>query len=114
MPRNTYPKSHRLGGRNTFKSIKERGLRQSKGPLTGWIIPNDTNHLRLGISIGRHCGTAVRRNLVKRRIREAFRLIQHEFPGGFDLVLSVRPHVPLVLADYQQILCVFLQNRDCT
>jgi ribonuclease P protein component len=103
-PRHTFPKSHRLGGKLEFTAVRETGKKESRGPLTLRAIPNDLNHCRLGISIGRHCGTAVRRNRIKRLLREAFRLLQHDFPVGYDLVISVRPHEPLILAEYQKLM----------
>jgi ribonuclease P protein component len=100
----SFPKSHRLGGRGTFKTIRDRGVKESRGPLTLWARPNDLNHLRLGVSIGRVVGTAVRRNRIKRLLRESFRLLRHDLPRGYDLVIAVRPHEPLILAEYQKIL----------
>jgi ribonuclease P protein component len=61
-------------------------------------------HPRLGISIGRKVGSAVVRNRIKRLLREAFRLMQHDLPCGYDLVVVVRPHQPVGLADYQRLL----------
>ena len=49
-------------------------------------------------------GTAPRRNQIKRMLREAFRLMQHDLPRGYDLVVVVRPHEPQLLADYQRLL----------
>ena len=49
-------------------------------------------------------GIAVRRNRIRRLLREAFRLMQHDFPRGYDLLIVVRPHEPLLLADYQKAL----------
>ncbi len=49
-------------------------------------------------------GGAVRRNRIKRLLREAFRLMQHDWPRGFDVVIAVRPHEPLRLAEYQRLL----------
>jgi ribonuclease P protein component len=100
----SFPKSHRLGGRGTFKAIRDTGVRESRGPLTLWAMPNELAHPRLGISIGRVVGNAVRRNRIKRLLRESFRLLQHDLPRGYDLVIGVRPHEPLMLADYQRLL----------
>ena len=50
---------------------------------------NDLPYPRLGLSVSRKVGNAVVRIRWKRRIREAFRLSQHELPLGIDLV--VRP-----------------------
>jgi len=99
-----FPQSHRMHGRLTFKSVFDARVRESRGPLIIYAMPNQLEHARLGISIGRHVGTAVRRNRIKRLIREAFRLMQHDFPAGYDLVVVPRPHEPLILAEYQRIL----------
>ncbi|MCI5131616.1 MAG: ribonuclease P protein component [Candidatus Electrothrix sp. EH2] len=50
---------------------------------------------RLGISVPRKVGNAVRRNRIKRIIREAFRLHREVFPQGADIVFAVRPGFPL-------------------
>jgi len=100
----TFPASRRLSGKISFKSVFDVRIRESRGPLTIYGKPNDLAFPRLGISISRTVGTAPRRNRIKRLLREAFRLMQHDFPSGYDLVVVPRPHVPLMLADYQRIL----------
>ena len=40
----------------------------------------------------------------KRLLREAFRLMQHDLPSAYDVVVVVRPHKPMILAEYQRIL----------
>jgi len=102
--RHTYPKSHRLGGRLQFAAVFDAKVRESRGPLTAYALPNDAGHPRLGISIGRRVGTAPRRNRIKRMLRESFRLMQHDLPRGYDFVIVVRPHEPLMLADYQRLM----------
>ena len=69
-----------------------------------YALPNDLGHSRLGLSVSRSVGTAPRRNRIKRLIRESFRLMQHDLPRGYDLFVIVRPHQPLILAEYQRIL----------
>ena len=57
------------------------------------VVYVDTNGLawtRLGIRAGRRVGGAVTRSRVRRRLREAYRLKQHELPDGLDLVCVAR------------------------
>jgi ribonuclease P protein component len=104
MPRHTHPKSHHLRLPREFDAVYAAKVRESRGPVTVYAVPNDLGHPRLGLSVSRKVGTAVRRNRIRRLLRESFRLMQHDFPRGYDLVLVVRPHEPLMLADYQKIL----------
>lgn len=103
-PRQTYPKSHRLGGRLQFARVFEAKVRTTRGPLTVYAVPNDLPHARLGISISRRVGIATRRTRIKRLIREAYRLQRHALPTGFDWVVVVRPHEPADLETYSRAL----------
>jgi ribonuclease P protein component len=100
----TFPRTHRLRSKHDFAKVFDAKVRESRGPLTIYAFPNELNHPRLGISIGRKVGTAPRRNRIKRLLRESFRLMQHDFPRGYDLVIAVRPHAPFILAEYQKIM----------
>ena len=91
-----------------FSAVYEARVRESRGPLTVYARPNDLPHPRLGLSVSRKVGTAVRRNRIKRLVRESFRLLQHDLPQGYDLLVVVRPHEPLLLADYQKLLSAML------
>ncbi len=53
---------------------------------------NNTRHLRrLGISIGKKAGNAVKRNYVKRQLREFFRLNKRLFPCNSDIIITAKP-----------------------
>ena len=56
--------------------------------------PNSTGASRLGISVHRKIRGAVKRNRIKRIIRESFRLWQKHYPAGADIVFAVRPDFP--------------------
>lgn len=52
-------------------------------------LPNDLGHARLGMSVGlRVAGTAVRRNRIRRCVRESFRLHQQLLPAVDVLVIA--------------------------
>lgn len=52
-------------------------------------MPNACPHSRFGFAVGKRIGTAVVRNRVKRRLREAVRALQPA--GGWDVVVIARP-----------------------
>jgi ribonuclease P protein component len=99
-----FPRRLRLVHQRQFQAVYAARQRHASGPLAFTAKPNDLPHCRLGLAVPRKVGTAVRRNRIKRLLREAFRLQQHDLPPGFDVVINVRPHAPLTLADYEQIL----------
>ncbi len=111
-----YARKNRLTHEKQFEAVYAGKVRQSRGPLTIFAIANELGFLRLGLSVGRKVGTAPRRNRIKRLLREAFRLMQHDLPTGYDLVINVRPHEVMILAEYQRImsaLCVKLHGVLC-
>jgi|SRR4051794_21253255 ribonuclease P protein component len=99
-----YSPRHRLRHAREFDAVYAAKTREARGPLTVFALPNELGHPRLGLSVGRKVGTAPKRNRIKRLLREAFRLMQHDLPRGYDLVINVRPHETALLADYQRML----------
>jgi ribonuclease P protein component len=96
----TFGSNDRLKGRSAFAAVHAARTRRESGPLLVYALPNEADHLRLGLSIGRRCGNAVRRNRLKRLLREAFRLHRAEWPGGYDLMVVIRPHEELTVTEY--------------
>ncbi|MCK4872336.1 MAG: ribonuclease P protein component [Phycisphaerales bacterium] len=110
MQRFTYRRRHRLTKDLEYDQVLRRGCRKPRGPLTYYILPNDLGHPRLGLSIGKRFGSAVQRNRLKRLLRDAFRTLQHDLPGAYDVVITTKPHAMMRLSDYQRLLLAAVQS----
>jgi ribonuclease P protein component len=99
-------KKQRIKNSRDFASIYERRVRASDNNLLVWAALNSLGHTRFGVSVSRKLGGAVQRTALKRLLREAFRLTQHELPANLDLILiPQRSAIKTAgLADYQQSL----------
>jgi len=94
--RATLCRGQRLLSQRHFKRVYQRGRRAAGQWMTVVaFVPRggrdaDTTATRLGVSVSKDHGGAVRRNKLKRLLREAFRLERHRLPAPADLVLIPR------------------------
>ena len=84
-----------------FERVYGSGVRSGDDHLLVFVHSNDLNVIRAGVSVSRKHGSAVHRNVKRRRLKEAFRLLQHELPSGLDLILIPRQRDDSTLVDYQ-------------
>jgi ribonuclease P protein component len=86
MPR--FPRSERLGGSAEFKAVFQQ-CRKVKDSLLALYVRFDVAEGpgKFGVSVGRTFGKAHQRNLVKRRLREIYRVEKARFRGGYQIVL---------------------------
>jgi len=91
LKRFSFPKAKRLVSNKQFQAVLARNLRVSDGLLRLYMAENDCGYSRLGVSVGKSCGSAVVRNRLKRLLREAFRQSQDRIPSGFDYLLMISP-----------------------
>lgn len=90
------------------------GLKQRAGDnhLLIFARRNGLDWTRFGLSVSRKHGNAVKRNRIKRLLREAFRLSQHELPAGLDLILIPRQHSGADLDDFRASLLSITGRLD--
>lgn len=99
-----FRKAEHLRRPSEFKRVYDRRRSVSDGWLIVYGCENGLPHLRLGLSVSRKVGGAVKRNRFRRLMREAFRLSRAEMPGGLDLVLIPRSPREPTLADLRKSL----------
>ena len=105
-------RDRRIKNARDFARIYERRIRAADGHLLIFAAPNALGHARFGVSVSKKLGGAVRRTALKRLLREAFRLTQHELPKDLDFILIPQRSTAETagVADYRQSL-VRLTNR---
>jgi len=86
---NCFPKTARLLKSEEYQRVYDAGKRKAGRFLQIFYCSNQLGHCRFGISVSKRFGNAVRRNLLKRRIRESVRRNRGSFVG-WDVVVHPR------------------------
>lgn len=89
----SYTKKKRLLKRRDFVNLNQKGSRLYSKNFLIVIKKNDLGFSRLGITVTKKIGKAVKRNRIKRLVREFFRLNQHKLPKGYDILIISRADV---------------------
>jgi ribonuclease P protein component len=84
-----------------FKRVIEGGNREIMETVTIYRLPNQAGKTRAGISVSKKAGGSVKRNLIRRRIKEAIRRNAPLLPAGEDMVFVARRAI--VRASYGDI-----------
>ena len=74
-----------------FDRVYRQGVAYRGNLFSMHAFPNDLDTARLGLSVSKKVGNAVKRNTVRRRLREAFYELLPGIPEHVDLVISARP-----------------------
>ncbi len=84
-------KEYRINRSRDFQRIKKYGKKRKTELFDVWYLQEVREHppVRLAIVVRKKVARAVKRNRIRRLIREYFRLHQHELPGG-DYVVIVK------------------------
>lgn len=94
-----------------FQEIRRQGRSFANQLLVLCALPNELPYSRFGFTVNSRIGNAVRRNRIKRRLREIMRLQQDTLQPGWDIVLIARQ--PIRSAGYQEMetACARLLRR---
>lgn len=105
-----FTRRQRLTRQRDFERVFEGRCRAADASMVIYVDTNGLSDTRLGMSVSRRVGNAVKRNRIKRLIREAFRLSQHDLPAGLDVVCVVKPADALRVDDYRESLVRLIES----
>lgn len=74
-----------------FERVYRKGKSYANKYLVMYILRQDTQKNRIGISVSKKVGNSVVRHRITRLIRESYRLNEREFDDGLDIVVVARP-----------------------
>ena len=84
------PSASRLRQRSAFGRIYAKGRSYVTDLVVVYILPNKGHVTRIGFSVSKKLGNAVKRNRVKRLLREAAREMLPHISDGYDVVVVAR------------------------
>ncbi len=90
LHRQSLSKKEKLRSSEDFIKAYREGKRIKLPGITIITVKNSLPYCRIGISVSKKFGKAVKRNRAKRLIRELFRRNKQIFPPGHDLIFM--PH----------------------
>ena len=73
-----------------FQNVYKNGRSYANRYLVMYVLENNCNKNRIGISVSKKVGNSVIRHRVTRLIRESYRLQEDMFNSGLDIVVIAR------------------------
>ena len=73
-----------------FLNVYHHGKSYANKYLVMYVLKNDTDLVRFGITVSKKVGNSVVRHRVTRLIRESIRLNEEQFARGYDIVVVAR------------------------
>jgi ribonuclease P protein component len=115
MENNTFKKNERIRKRKEYLTIYKQGARSYSDHFTVIVCRNESGDRRLGITVSKKVGNAVKRNRIKRLIREFFRLNKSGFADSQDIVIMAKRDIPdLTYQDVNRQLALLIPKKQIT
>ncbi len=73
-----------------FRACYKLGKSYANKYLVVYVMSNDSDRNRIGISVSKKVGNSVVRHRIKRLVRESYRLHEHTFDSGSDIAVVGR------------------------
>ena len=94
-------RQYRLRDKRRFQQVRRQGRSYKHRLIVLVLLPNKLSHSRFGFTASKRIGNAVKRNRVRRLMREAVRLQWEDIAPGWDVVCIARQ--PIADATFQEV-----------
>lgn len=111
MKPQSFQPEERIRNRQDYLRIYDQGKKTYTRNFTIITSSNQTGIKRLGTAVGKKVGNAVKRNKIKRLLREFFRLNKNRFPDSQDTVIIAKKGIKILT--YRDVYTE-LENRVLT
>lgn len=82
--------SKSMKSNTNFRNVYQNGKSYANTYLIMYVLKNETEENRIGISVSKKVGNSVIRHRITRLIRESYRLSEDMFNSGLDIVVIAR------------------------
>ena len=82
--------SESLKKNRDFQVVYRKGKSLANKYIIMYVLKNDSDTNRLGISVSKKVGNSVVRHRLTRLIRESYRLKEEKFQCGYDIIVIAR------------------------
>ncbi len=87
MKKFAFSRASRLRLKREFEAVFDGGKKTVTSDLVAWHLPAGDKEKKIGLMVSKKTGGAVKRNRLKRLLREAFRLTSRELKEGTRLII---------------------------
>lgn len=84
---------HTLKLNKDFRRLYSRGKSCASGCVVVYSMRNRRGKNRIGLTVGKPVGKAVKRNRAKRLMRESYRPLSEDMLSGYDIIIVARTRI---------------------
>ena len=86
-------KAYRVKTEQDFQKVFQKGKSFANRKFVVYVLQKDQPHFRVGLSVGKKVGNAVKRNEIKRKIRASLTDMQPRIKPTLDFIVIDRKSV---------------------